>query len=269
MNYLNSPLGCEYRVLKCPTPITIRVGDCLKSVGCGTCEYCRAALRLVWNFRLNLCQESSLVTYFATLTYSDDNLSSYFDKKYIQKFHKRLRKCLSSSGLSFKFYLISEYGSITHRPHLHALYFLHAVDTDISPVDFASLVDRQWRLGFTLVTSVTSARINYITHYHVRPKFPAPLSKKTHKKPFVMCSNDLSTISFNDIVFSDDGFPMIYDKFNSHWIVVPSYHRRKLGIVLPDMPDAAPNRLVNSSADSKYRAYRKRLFHINYNSESF
>lgn len=286
MKKITDIFGNVYSFGSCPDPITIDRGDGFgkQTFGCGKCEWCRSKNRHVWNFRLNQQLEYSSACYFVTLTYSDDNLSSYFNKEYIKRYHKRLRKDLTRMGLSMKYYLISEYGSKTHRPHLHELIYLtwnqlcgslvNGVPCP-SPIqqlslyaDVTTAIEKHWRLGYSLCDPVNSARINYITHYHTRPKFPMD-DKRHFRKPFVLASQGLGRIDLDDIVYTDEGFPIIFDKYNFVWIVVPSYYRRKYGIELPPQPDLAPSKLINTPADQIYRMRRRKHYQINYNTESF
>jgi hypothetical protein len=60
--------------------------------------------------------------YFLTLTFNDDKLSAGVDfKREICLFWKRLRKYLGL--ILFKYFLVFELGSITKRPHYHAIVF--------------------------------------------------------------------------------------------------------------------------------------------------
>lgn len=108
-----------------PAPFT-------KDVGCGKCLACRINKRREWTLRL--CHEEvfSETAYFITLTYDEDHVPMSVDKETgsvcmavkkedIQLFMKRLRKACSDKQI--RFFLNSEYGQQTQRPHYHALVF--------------------------------------------------------------------------------------------------------------------------------------------------
>lgn len=100
-------------------------------VPCGKCPAC---LELKQNYivqRLEIEQNRS-DTYFITLTYDDAHLPMftfpdgftmpYPEKRDVQLMFKRIRK--DKVFPDFKYYCVSEYGHITHRPHWHILLFL-------------------------------------------------------------------------------------------------------------------------------------------------
>lgn len=98
-----------------------------KSVGCGKCIACRVNRRREWTLRL--CHEEvfSDSAFFVTLTYDEDhipfdvngNMAVSVDD--VQRFMKRLRK--ACPGYRIRYFLNSEYGPETGRPHYHALIF--------------------------------------------------------------------------------------------------------------------------------------------------
>lgn len=95
-------------------------------VPCGKCVLCREKKANEWVSRA-MCetQSSTNIPYFITLTYNDNCLPrNGVRKRAAQLFMKRLRINLSRySGEDFnlRFFLCSEYGSKTGRPHYHAL----------------------------------------------------------------------------------------------------------------------------------------------------
>lgn len=101
-----------------------------KHVPCGKCLACRINKRREWTLRL--CHEEVFAdtAYFVTLTYDEqhvpyagDHMAVY--KPDIQLFLKRLRKDVSKTypDTKVRFFLNSEYGPETGRPHYHALLF--------------------------------------------------------------------------------------------------------------------------------------------------
>mgnify|MGYP000861102487 CR=1 FL=1 len=106
----------------------------------------------------------SLSSYFITLTYDDLLRNTYgnVDKKDCQDFLKRLRYYLD---IKFKYYLVSEYGSKTFRPHYHALlFFRDSIDKDT----VTDAIQKAWKYGFIQIGKAESASIHYVTKYIIR-----------------------------------------------------------------------------------------------------
>lgn len=91
---------------------------------------------------------------------------------------------ISSSKMSF--YLVSEYGPETLRPHYHGLYF--NVDDDRFKVEL--LFRQLWRLGFVQVDECTPATINYVTKYLLQNKLLPDLPEYL-PRPFSLMSKGL------------------------------------------------------------------------------
>lgn len=137
------------------------------NVGCGECEECRAVYKSAWYFRLcsefeplveehwNLC--------FCTLTYKDECLPHFplcvfknpldyckipcFSRTDCSEFIKGLRDFHFRNGhTDLKYFLATEYGSHTQRPHMHMLL---AVPPDLDPrIYFDWIVDNWTGKGF-------------------------------------------------------------------------------------------------------------------------
>lgn len=142
----------------CPSPISIPRPSGLGNydritVPCQKCHVCLTNLRNDWTIRLIEESKNNLITKFITLTYeaNKENLS----KRDVQLFIKKLRH-----KYKFRYFLVGEYGSNTHRPHYHMLLFT----SDNVNVD---VITRTWDHGFIQVADVNDARIHYITKYHV------------------------------------------------------------------------------------------------------
>lgn len=97
---------------------------------CGKCLACRINKRREWTLRL--CHEEvfSDTAYFVTLTYDEEHVPLAGDylavyKPDIQLFMKRLRKDVAKMDpdIKIRFFLNSEYGPETSRPHYHMLLF--------------------------------------------------------------------------------------------------------------------------------------------------
>lgn len=95
-------------------------------VPCGKCLACRINRRREWTARLLNEEVYSSSSNFITLTYDeahlpfDENGNMCVDKRDCQLFLKRLRK---KYGKGIRYFLNSEYGPESGRPHYHAIIF--------------------------------------------------------------------------------------------------------------------------------------------------
>lgn len=119
-------------------------------VPCGKCEECLKNRAQQYETRLvaeyEACKRNGGFTFFYTLTYDEQHVPLFcgervFSKYDVQKYHKRLRKML---GKPFRYFLSSEYGHKTFRPHYHVVYFLNEY---IDPKRFYECINDSWGLG--------------------------------------------------------------------------------------------------------------------------
>lgn len=134
------------------------------TVPCGKCLSCLSRRRSSWSFRLKKELDVATSAYFITLTYDDDHLphsdcgAPVVCKKDVQLFFKRFRKKLYP--VKIRYFLVSEYGENTHRPHYHLILFNFPRSLDLSV-----FLNKSWIYGHCHVGSVTSASIHYVTKY--------------------------------------------------------------------------------------------------------
>lgn len=277
--------------MKCPHPITLKGDNSHEAqltrmlegknqfqgpytVPCGRCYACLGSRRSSWAFRLHAesMATDTVDTLFITLTYDESALAArsfLLCKKDLQALFKRLRK----NGNHFKYYAIGEYGTHTQRAHYHAMVFLKAVKDNEGNVDitdrvkFVHNLQFYWQefecrrptgksLGFIKVDSISPARVNYVLHYHVRPKeipdscpqvygYDKKGNLKREGKPFAISSQGLGVEFFQS--------PGVQEKLNSdpdnylisdmlyHRSVLPRYYRKKFGLVSLDQKiDSSP-----------------------------
>lgn len=168
---------------QCLTPIHIRdeVTGKIHLVPCGRCNACLVRSRAEWVARLKEEERVAASAYFLTLTYDNDHLpiqefvdsetgvcfyNGVVSKDDVQKFNKRFRKYLDTHHKTkVRYYLISEYGPDTLRPHYHAIYFLDtALDAD--SVHRAAISAWPYCDPIRLTVGlVTETRIKYVTEY--------------------------------------------------------------------------------------------------------
>lgn len=146
-------------------------------VPCGKCECCVVSTANEWRTRLKIEKDSSDNCYFVTLTYDDDKIpfatrpdylgnsvtAPCVSKRDIQLFLKRLRK-----ETKLRYFICSEYGPTTYRPHYHGILFglpRYSSDNLKQIAHITKLIDKCWANGFVQVDDVTYGRISYVTKY--------------------------------------------------------------------------------------------------------
>lgn len=178
--------------LKCLKPYKIYIPDDEKGTyepmlcPCGKCEVCRKSDASDWRIRLMEEFYDSHNAYFATLTYNDDKLpfslgTDEFGKDHIyatfklldiQKFVKRIRKkyqdYYKKTGLKLVYFIVSEYGPTTLRPHYHGLFFNLPKLSDIKEIQDKKIneeMEKIWSNGYVNFSECNIPRIAYCTKY--------------------------------------------------------------------------------------------------------
>lgn len=146
--------------MQCPHPITLKSGQV---VPCGKCPVCKANDRQEWVFRLKQECKYSPFTLFFTLTYDDDHIPPGYNvcKRDVQLFLKRFRKNFKSKEI--RYYIVSEYGDHTYRPHYHGIFFFQHVPDDLRII--FDQITSAWQNGFCKFGEIILARIVYVTKY--------------------------------------------------------------------------------------------------------
>lgn len=152
---------------------TFNPGSCFSlSVPCGECAECKQMmrdeyyLRSYWQCRYTLDNNGYIL--FDTLTYDDDHiphLSDFipemkdhpvlnlpcFSYQHVRDFMVDLRQTLRRAGFNpkdnLRYFLTSEYGHQTHRPHYHVLFYV--TDNSLSPEALSVAVAKCWKHGRT------------------------------------------------------------------------------------------------------------------------
>lgn len=260
---------------QCLNPVTIIVDGQKMQVPCGRCSFCRKQKANDWATRLRLHFKSGL-SVFVTLTYDDDNVpyvdssgnfvkSSFFEFNYfqtvlksdVQKFFKRLRK----QGEKFSYYLVSEYGPRTLRPHYHFLAnFPCRSESDLSVLQ--EVIFKAWSLGFVEVSQISENRIKYCTFYASKN---APYVKDYLEKcdyivpPFTLMSKKMG------LEFAEQNFDFIrthnflFTK-NGIRIHTPRYFRKKVLEKLDENETKKMQSVYNAQQfieDSEFELYSK------------
>ena len=111
-------------------------------VPCGKCLECRSLVQSDWctrlSYEINMFYRNGGIGVFLTFTYNDDNLPVFaplnqpcFRHDDVLKFLDRINLYMQRTygPYMYKYFICSEYGKNTQRPHYHGLFLLqHGVD---------------------------------------------------------------------------------------------------------------------------------------------
>lgn len=164
------------------------------TVPCGRCLECLSRRRNDWSLRLSQELKRAESAFFITLTYDDEHIpyvngSPAVVKKDVQDWLKRYRKLIAPTKV--RYFLVSEYGATTLRPHYHLLLF--NAPTKNLEEDVAST----WQKGHIHVGTVTAESIHYCTKYCLvldGVTYPEEL------KPFMLCSQGIGINYITDAI---------------------------------------------------------------------
>lgn len=156
--------------MKCLNPHVLVRGENKYYFACRKCIACRINAREEWATRLVHEAQFSTSACFVTLTYRDDVLPFDPDtgepcpsKRDCQLFLKRLRK--DNPGSTIRYYLGSEKGPTTQRPHYHAIIY----NLPLERCDW-QYIEPIWSLGTVTVSEFTRERAEYVAKYYVERK---------------------------------------------------------------------------------------------------
>lgn len=178
----------------CVSPITIKVqdyrGNRTIQVPCGKCVECLKTKQNDYLVRIHEEMVKAGKSCFVTLTYSNDTVP-YIErdgkrfnvvwkddvKDWIKRFRTNYERKTGKKGI--RYFLCSEYGPRTHRPHYHAIFF------GLSKKDMQLALD-DWmkRYGFVLAKDVDYLNTNidtvarYVAKYAVKGVFEDPFCWK-------------------------------------------------------------------------------------------
>lgn len=209
--------------MRCISPMSVKNPSSNDSkdrvvVPCGKCPACLKNHRNEWTQRVMFELQDCYNAFFVTLTYSDEYLpftdvaegvtirqiddidisdggkfQPSVNMRDLQLWIKKIRKeiIVTKDDLNYKFryYLTSEYGPRTARPHYHAILFnvperTPEFNTTNIKLNVKNFLEKHWQMGDIDVGDVTQASIHYVTGYVVsRGNYP-PLAVK----PFKMLS---------------------------------------------------------------------------------
>lgn len=218
-------------------------------VRCGKCVNCLKQKRREWLLRLSYhLRFQTFPSYFVTLTYNDDSLPiNGVMKKDCQDFFKRLRH---SSSVPFSYFLVSEYGEHTQRPHYHFILFNYSADP--------ARIEESWKNGNIFVGDVTDASINYCAKYFITKQIAPSGMNENFSLISKGIGKDVITVSGLRNFAQDNGF-MSYHGIKTS---IPRYWSDKWKIdsmfipfhEIPSQVIPSKQEYLNSELNHKYQS---------------
>lgn len=213
-------------------------------VPCGKCPPCAKRRVDEWVFRLTTEEWKHSSAHFITLTYSPEHVPispmGYMtltkgngrkqegkkrQESDWQLFMKRLRRNLHNEGRkqTIKTYMAGEYGTITKRPHYHAIMF----STNITIND----IDKAWQRGSIHLGQVSGDSISYTCKYLDKPKQIPEWSGDDRVKEYSISSKGMGMnyITPEIIKWHTDDLNRNYIvKEGGHKIALPRIYRQRI-----------------------------------------
>lgn len=166
--------------------------------------------------------EVSTSAIFLTLTYDNENCPitpngfATLCKRDLQLFFKRLRKLCKQTARTLrseriKYFAVGEYGSMTKRPHYHAILF----NASSEQCDIA------WSKGHTYVGTLTTSSIAYTLKYVHKERMPKRFDRDDRLREFSVMSKGLGS-NFLD---NDENVRYLKSRLNDPTLIVKGGHR--------------------------------------------
>lgn len=227
-------------------------------VPCGKCEACLTNRRSQWTFRLKQELKVAISSFFFTLTYDDFNLPYKCSgkvrfpcvcKRDVQLFLKRLRKRIEP--FKIRYFIVSEYGPSTFRPHYHGIIFNFPNELK-NKLD--EILESSWQCGFVRVDPISDGRIHYVTGYCLDksqiPDFLVPNFMLCSRRP-ALGSNFLDVAGVVDYCESNstDIWRFVDSHGKSQAVKLPKYYRERL------FSDTLNAKIASHNAEFHSQAY--------------
>lgn len=221
---------------------------------CGKCAQCAKKVQNDWYIRIFEESKNWDSSYFFTLTYNEESVPYVTNdngdkfntvcRDDVQKFMKRLRKHLylcHGDSYRIKFFLCSEYGPKTNRPHYHGIIFNITADD-------VHFIEESWQNGFVNVSRVRGAgSFRYVSKYCSKPSVLRYELTHPVEKTFRLMSKGLGKSYCDD---SQNRAFHISDIFGHHYYFANGF---KYGL-----PRYYCNHLFDNMQQLEYK--RKRLY---------
>lgn len=243
----------------CFNPIWVEANAKQLRVGCGRCPGCRVTKAEEWTHRIMWELKNFKTASFVTLTYNEEHMpiDQSVNKRDLQLFFKRLRKELSCTERTVKYFACGEYGEARGRPHYHAIILgLSAVEQ--------GAIERAWRnetgqIGTIKLLPFNKERARYTANYLLKEVNPE-INMKGRTRPFILMSKRLGAVFLEDgqnirRIVGGDGITL-----NGTRIPVPRYFRK-----LINAPATTDNQFMTETVImhlTRYHNSKKVLYNL-------
>lgn len=162
-------------------------------VPCGKCVNCSINRQKDWAMRLIEENKHCAYSMFFTLTYNDECLTYSNEgfpivvKRDIQLWLKRFRKELEP--IRIRYFICSEYGPNTLRPHYHGIIFFSDYNRNVDS-NVYRIFDSTWNKGFFTLSTVSDARCAYVAKYCASTQLLPPHLQQREFRPFYLMSRN-------------------------------------------------------------------------------
>ena len=158
-----------------------------------------------------------------------------FSKEHCHNFFEKLRKRYSKDGITFKHFLVSEYGpNRTHRPHYHCLLLVYSENSLKKNIEIRNemkdfIIHKAWPHGFVCEKSYHGRVLSYLTKYCLKPEL---LGQYHTMKPFTLISKGIGLCFLDNL--PDLQIQQMIDKldftyrYGSGKIQLPRYYVDKI-----------------------------------------
>ena len=157
-------------------------------IPCGHCLGCRLDHAKEWSNRIEMeLAKHPYNNWFLTITYDEEHVPLSVSKRDVQLFIKKVRKLAP-----LRYFLASEYGPRTLRPHYHMILLNHNIGKakrwDKQLVECLDL-EKIWGKGRILGAEANSATVAYTTAYTVKKAYELDKDWPSWmEKPFILMS---------------------------------------------------------------------------------
>lgn len=242
-------------------------------VPCGKCVACLSRRRNEFTYRLTQEQNYSDYSFFLTLTYDKDHIPIklvegkpyfVFDKKNVQDYLKRVRYYISqlNKDVKISYFLVSEYGKKTFRPHYHMLFFVKNDSFLKYKSSIEKVLQAQWTYGFFVTKPTNPANIHYCTKYCIKnlEELPEqcidPVFTLGSKRPYLgAAAEGVIDRQFDDFEGTTHRDPIVFN--NGCKTAMPRIYRQKLGLSGISAAMSADPRLTQEQYNKEYIKFRK------------
>lgn len=153
------------------TGVNVDVPSAYQLVPCGKCVGClKHKTSATVGMLIAESQSFNGHAYFVTLTIDECHSDNCVHKDHLNSLINAINKSNKRKGTDYKYYITSEYGSHTLRPHYHGIFFgFKNMET------LGMFLDKYWSFGHITLSDTNPARFNYTANAHINKCSQVPI----------------------------------------------------------------------------------------------